>query len=167
MTELCHSTAIYPGTFDPMTNGHTDLVLRAARVFNRVVIAVAQSPHKQPAFSLDRRIDLVERVLSEHALGNVEVKGFDNLLANFVVEEGAGVILRGLRAVSDFEYEFQLASMNRHLIREVETMFMTPDEKHGFISATLVKEVARLQGDVREFVHPLVADALKEHFKKA
>lgn len=150
-----------------MTNGHTDLVLRAARVFNRVVIAVAQSPHKQPAFSLERRIDLVERVLSEHALGNVEVKGFDNLLANFVVEEGAGVILRGLRAVSDFEYEFQLASMNRHLIREVETMFMTPDEKHGFISATLVKEVARLQGDVREFVHPLVADALKEHFKKA
>lgn len=166
MSELSIATAIYPGTFDPVTNGHTDLVLRAARVFKRVVIGVAQSPHKQPAFSLAHRISLVEQVLAEHKLANVEVKGFDNLLANFVAEEKAGVILRGLRAVSDFEYEFQLASMNRHLIREVETMFMTPDEKHGFISATLVKEVARLQGDVSEFVHPLVARALKEHFQR-
>lgn len=161
---LSHSTAIYPGTFDPMTNGHTDLVLRAARVFDRVVVAIAQSPHKKPAFSLEKRIALAQRVLSEHPLPNVEVKGFDNLLANFVVEQGAGVILRGLRAVSDFEYEFQLASMNRHLIKEVETMFMTPDEEHGFISSTLVKEVARLRGDVSEFVHPLVARALADHF---
>jgi len=164
MSALNHSTAIYPGTFDPMTNGHTDLVLRAARVFGHVVVAIAQSPHKQPAFSLDRRIELVKLVLAEHDLPNVEVKGFDNLLANFVVEQKAGVILRGLRAVSDFEYEFQLASMNRHLIEEVETMFMTPDEEHGFISSTLVKEVARLKGDVSEFVHPLVAHALAEHY---
>jgi len=147
-----------------MTNGHTDLVLRAARVFDRVVVAIAQSPHKKPAFSLERRIELTQKVLSEHTLPNVEVKGFDNLLANFVIEQGAGVILRGLRAVSDFEYEFQLASMNRHLVKEVETMFMTPDEQHGFISSTLVKEVARLNGDVSEFVHPLVARALAEHF---
>lgn len=164
MSQVNHSTAIYPGTFDPMTNGHTDLVLRAARVFDRVVVAIAQSPHKKPAFSLERRIELTQKVLSEHTLPNVEVKGFDNLLANFVIEQGAGVILRGLRAVSDFEYEFQLASMNRHLVKEVETMFMTPDEQHGFISSTLVKEVARLKGDVSEFVHPLVAQALAQHF---
>jgi len=164
VSELNHASAIYPGTFDPMTNGHTDLILRAARVFDRVVVAIAQSPHKSPVFSLPDRIDLAEQVLSEHALSNVEVCGFDNLLANFVVEQGAGVILRGLRAVSDFEYEFQLASMNRHLIKEVETMFMTPDEEHGFISSTLVKEVARLNGDVSEFVHPLVATALAAHY---
>jgi len=160
-----YQVAVYPGTFDPLTNGHTDLVLRASRMFRKVIVAIAESPHKRPAFSVKQRMDLADRVLAEAGAKNIEVTGFTTLLAHFVQERGAGVLLRGLRAVSDFEYEFQLASMNRHLVSSVETVFLTPDEKHSFISSTLVKEVARLDGDVREFVHPLVAQALKDHFR--
>ncbi|MEE4638793.1 MAG: pantetheine-phosphate adenylyltransferase [Wenzhouxiangella sp.] len=160
-----YSIAIYPGTFDPLTNGHTDLVARASRIFSLVVVAIAESPHKQPAFGLQQRIELARHVLSEAGIVNVDVVGFDCLLADFVAQRGAGVILRGLRAVSDFEYEFQLASMNRHLAIDVETMFLTPDEEHSFISSTLVKEIARLGGDVRKFVHPGVATALRERYR--
>lgn len=158
----CHRTAIYPGTFDPITHGHADLVTRAARVFDKVIIAIAESPHKVPLFSLAERIRLAQTEMSK--LGNVEVVGFSNLLVDFVQQMGAGVIVRGLRAVSDFEYEFQLASMNRHLSQEVETLFMTPDERYGFISSSLVKEIARLHGDVAEFVCPEVQRALSRRF---
>ncbi len=162
--DIDYSIAIYPGTFDPLTNGHTDLVARASKMFARVVVAIAESPHKQPAFNLAQRIDLCRHVLAEAEVRGVEVVGFDSLLADFVAERQAGVILRGLRAVSDFEYEFQLASMNRHLAKDVETVFLTPDEKHSFISSTLVKEIARLGGDVRKFVHPRVAEALQNRY---
>lgn len=155
-------TVVYPGTFDPITHGHTDLVTRAAEVFDRVIVAIAESPHKQPAFSLDERIRLARGALS--AVPNVEVVGFNNLLADFVREMGARVILRGLRAVSDFEYEFQLASMNRHLMTDVETLFLTPDEQYSFISSSLVKEIARLGGDVSEFVGAEVQAALRERY---
>ena len=155
-------TAVYPGTFDPITNGHTDLVSRAARVFEKVVIGIAESPHKKPLFSLEERISLTRNQLSH--LGNVEVVGFSNLLVEFVQQLGATVIVRGLRAVSDFEYEFQLASMNRHLAPDVETMFLTPDEDYSFISSSLVKEIARLDGDVSEFVCDEVQQAMKVRF---
>ncbi|PKL95802.1 MAG: pantetheine-phosphate adenylyltransferase [Gammaproteobacteria bacterium HGW-Gammaproteobacteria-8] len=161
---LDYGIAIYPGTFDPLTNGHTDLIERAARMFRQVVVAIAESPHKKPAFPLDERIRLAEDVLADRSLDNVEVTGFEILLANFVQQRGAGVILRGLRAVSDFEYEFQLASMNRHLVREAETVFLTPAEEYSFISSSLVKEIARLGGDVSEFVDPRVDRALRAHF---
>jgi pantetheine-phosphate adenylyltransferase len=161
---LDYGIAIYPGTFDPLTNGHTDLIERAARMFDKVVVAIAESPHKQPAFPLTERISLARSVLAEHACGNAEVTGFDNLLANFVAEQKAGVILRGLRAVSDFEYEFQLASMNRHLARNVETVFLTPAEEFSFISSSLVKEIARLDGDVSKFVNRRVAAALRKRY---
>jgi len=154
-------TALYPGTFDPITHGHTDLVSRAARVFDKVIVAIAESPHKTPFFSLEKRIELAESQLGH--LDNIEIVGFSNLLVDFVQEKSARVIVRGLRAVSDFEYEFQLASMNRNLCEEVETMFLTPDEKYGFISSTLVREVARLGGDVSQFVGADIAHALKEH----
>ena len=157
-----HRIALYPGTFDPITHGHTDLVTRAAEVFNKVIIAIAESPHKTPLFPLDERITLAANRLSH--LANVEVVGFSSLLVDFVHQVGAGVILRGLRAVSDFEYEFQLASMNRHLAPDIETLFMTPDERFGFISSSLVKEVARLNGDVSEFVCPEVQQALRRRF---
>jgi len=156
--------AIYPGTFDPLTNGHSDLIERAGRMFKRVIVAIAESPHKQPAFPLQARIELAREVLAENGSSNIEVTGFDNLLAHFVREKGAGVILRGLRAVSDFEYEFQLASMNRHLVADVETVFLTPAEEFSFISSSLVKEIARLGGDVSEFVDARVDRALKERF---
>ena len=155
-------TALYPGTFDPITHGHTDLVSRAALVFDEVVVAIAESPHKTPFFSLEKRIELAESQLGH--LDNIEIVGFSNLLVDFVQEKGAKVIVRGLRAVSDFEYEFQLASMNRNLCEEVETMFLTPDEKYGFISSTLVREVARLGGDVSQFVGREIAQALKNQF---
>jgi pantetheine-phosphate adenylyltransferase len=157
-------TAVYPGTFDPITNGHTDLVSRAARVFEKVVIGIAESPHKKPLFSLEERISLTRNQLSH--LGNVEVVGFSNLLVEFVQQLGATVIVRGLRAVSDFEYEFQLASMNRHLAPKVETLFLTPDEDYGFISSTLVKEIARLKGDVSEFVAEEVQQAMQPRFRQ-
>jgi pantetheine-phosphate adenylyltransferase len=154
--------AIYPGTFDPVTLGHVDLVQRAARVFDRVVVAIAESPHKQPLFTLDERIDMVQSDLA--GLAGISVVGFSNLLIEFASEQGATVLVRGLRAVSDFEYEFQLASMNRRLHAEIETLFLTPDEKYSFISSSLVKEIARLDGDVSKFVSPGVAAALRERF---
>jgi pantetheine-phosphate adenylyltransferase len=157
--------ALYPGTFDPITNGHIDLVARASTLFDRVVVGVAESPGKGPALPLAERVGLARTALAGYS--NVEVVGFNSLLAHFVHEIGAGVLLRGLRAVSDFEYEFQLASMNRHLIPDVETLFLTPAEQHSFISSSLVREVARLGGDVSGFVHPAVAHALATRWKRA
>ncbi len=157
--------AVYPGTFDPITNGHVDLVERAAPLFERLVVGVAESPAKGPALPLDLRVGLARGALAK--FGNVEVRGFGSLLAHFVAEIGAGVLLRGLRAVSDFEYEFQLASMNRHLIPGVETLFMTPAEKYGFISSSLVREISRLGGDVSAFVPPAVAQALQAEWQRA
>ncbi len=154
--------AVYPGTFDPITHGHTDLVTRAARVFDHVIVAIAESPHKTPFLCLEKRIELAASQLGD--LDNIEIIGFSNLLVDFVRDKGAAVIVRGLRAVSDFEYEFQLASMNRNLCEEVETMFLTSDENYGFISSTLVREVARLGGDVSQFVGPEIEQALKEQF---
>lgn len=156
---------IYPGTFDPITNGHTDLVERAARMFDHVVVAVAESPNKKPLFDLEQRCELAREVLSH--IPNVEVKGFNTLLAHFVKEQDAQVLLRGLRAVSDFEYEFQLANMNRSLAPDVETVFLTPDERHSYISSTLIREIARLNGDVKKFVHPEVEKQLLEKFKNS
>ena len=156
--------AVYPGTFDPITNGHVDLVDRASPLFEKLIIGVAASPGKGPALPMDLRVELAREALSVYA--NVEVHGFDCLLANWVRELGAGVLLRGLRAVSDFEYEFQLASMNRHLIPEVETLFLTPAEQYGFISSSLVREISRLGGDVSGFVPPAVATALQAQWRK-
>lgn len=150
--------AVYPGTFDPITNGHTDLVQRAAGLFGRVILAVAERPEKQPAFGLEDRVAFAREVLS--AIDGVEVRSFDGLLVDLVRECQANVILRGLRAVSDFEYEFQLAGMNRRLAPEIETVFLTPSEQYTFISSTLVREVAFHGGDVTPFVHPRVAEAL-------
>ncbi|MCB1552393.1 MAG: pantetheine-phosphate adenylyltransferase [Xanthomonadales bacterium] len=157
--------AIYPGTFDPITRGHSDLVARASPLFERIVVGVADSSSKGPGFPLDERLELARLALAD--LPNVEVQGFDTLLADFVRKIGAGVLLRGLRAVSDFEYEFQLASMNRHLIPGVETLFLTPAEQYSFISSSLVREIARLGGDVSGFVHPAVDSALKRKWKSA
>lgn len=164
MTTARQRTAVYPGTFDPITNGHVDLMLRAAPLFDRVIVGVAESPSKGPGFSLDERIELARLALAE--VPNVEVRGFTSLLAHFVSEVGGGVLLRGLRAVSDFEYEFQLASMNRHLIPDVETLFLTPAEQYGFISSSLVREIARLGGDVSGFVHPAVQAAMKKKWQR-
>jgi len=152
-------TAVYPGTFDPITCGHFDLIERAARFYDRLVIAVADNRNKNTLFTLDERVALAEVVTAD--LPNVEVIGFSGLLVDFVQEIGGHVLLRGLRAVSDFEYEFQLASMNRKLAPDVETMFMTPAEQYAFISSSLVREISALGGDVSEFVHPVVGEALK------
>ena len=157
-------TAVYPGTFDPITNGHVDLVDRAAPLFDRLVVGVAESPAKGPALRLQDRVNLAREALSPYP--NVEVLGFDGLLAHFVRDLGAGVLLRGLRAVSDFEYEFQLASMNRHLVPEVETLFLTPAEDYGFISSSLVREISRLGGDVSSFVPAAVARALQAEWQR-
>lgn len=154
--------AVYPGTFDPVTNGHSDLVGRASRLFDKVIVAIAASPSKAPLFDLDHRIRLAQQVLSEH--NNVEICGFSDLLVDFVHHQNANVILRGLRVVSDFEYEMQLASMNRHLAPEIETLFLTPSEKSSFISSTLVREIASHNGDVSEFVHPLVVQELSQKY---
>jgi len=156
--------AVYPGTFDPITNGHVDLVDRAAPLFERMIVGVAQSPGKGPALPLELRVQLARQALAHHP--QVEVIGFSGLLAHFVRELGAGVIIRGLRAVSDFEYEFQLASMNRHLIPGVETLFLTPAEQYGFISSSLVREISRLGGDVSGFVPPAVATALQAEWQR-
>ena len=152
--------AVYPGTFDPITHGHEDLVARASRLFDEVVVAVAHSQAKRPFFSLDERVELAREVLSGHA--NVTVVGFAGLLSDFVAEQKAGVILRGLRAVSDFEYEFQLAGMNRKLAPGVETLFLTPSDKYLFLSATIVREIAVLGGDVSAFVHPVTNARMRE-----
>ena len=158
-------SAIYPGTFDPITNGHTDLVERAARIFDRVILAVAkgQSGDKQPVFSVDERVSLATEVLAD--MDNVEIIQFDGLLVDFVAQQNAQVILRGLRAVSDFEYEFQLASMNRHLNENIETLFLTPAEQYSYISSSLVREIAGLGGDVSPFVHEKVAAALNNRIR--
>lgn len=153
-------TAIYPGTFDPLTNGHTDLIQRAAKMFSTVIVAIAHNPTKQPCFSLDERVDLAKTILGH--LSNVKVIGFSGLLADLAFDHKADVLIRGIRAVSDFDYEFQLANMNRRLNPDLESVFLTPSERNSFISSTLVKEVARHNGDVSEFVHPVIVDALKE-----
>lgn len=155
--------AVYPGTFDPFTRGHEDLVRRAARLFNRVIVAIAASPGKRPVFSLDERVTIARELCA--AMPNVEVAGFSGLLIDFLRERQARVILRGLRAVSDFEYEFQLAGMNRCLHPDIDTLFLTPGEQFMFISATMVREIASLGGDVSMFVHPLVARRLAEKFR--
>jgi pantetheine-phosphate adenylyltransferase len=154
--------AVYPGTFDPITNGHSDLVRRASALFDHVILAVAKNPGKNPAFDLEQRLALANTVLK--GMENVEIIAFDTLLVDFVQECGANVILRGLRAVSDFEYEFQLAGMNRRLSPDTETMFLTPAEQFAFISSGLVREIASLGGDVSEFVHPSVQNALSQRY---
>ena len=151
--------AVYPGTFDPLTKGHEDLVARAAKLFGEVIVAVAHSQAKQPFFTLTERIGLATEILSPFP--NVKVMGFSGLLSDFLKIQDANVILRGLRAVSDFEYEFQMAGMNRKLNPGVETMFLTPSDKYMFLSATIVREIATLGGDVSDFVHPLTAKALQ------
>ncbi|MBE0438813.1 MAG: pantetheine-phosphate adenylyltransferase [Gammaproteobacteria bacterium] len=152
------TTVIYPGTFDPITNGHIDLVDRASKLFDRVIVAVAVNPSKQPVFNLDERVALVQQTLAE--IPNVEACGFEGLLINFAKQKQATVIVRGLRAVSDFEHEFQLAGMNRKMEPDVETLFLTPAEQFSYISSSLVREIARLGGDVSEFVAPCVLAAL-------
>ncbi|MFZ3321715.1 MAG: pantetheine-phosphate adenylyltransferase [Usitatibacter sp.] len=150
--------AVYPGTFDPITNGHEDLIQRASKLFDHVVVGVAHSQAKRPFFSLDERVLLAREVLKP--LKNVSVNGFKGLLSEYVKEQNASVILRGLRAVSDFEYEFQLAGMNRRLAPGVETLFLTPSDKYLFLSATIVREIAVLGGDISAFVHPLTAERM-------
>ncbi len=157
-------TAIYPGTFDPVTNGHVDLVRRATRLFDRVVVAVAASSAKQPLFSLDERIELAKTVLAEFK--RVEVLGFRTLMVEFAAEVKADVIVRGLRAVSDFEYEVQLAGMNRSMQPEIETVYLSPDLEYTFLSSTLIKDIARHGGDVSKFTHPAVSRALQKKFSK-
>jgi len=155
-----NTIAIYPGTFDPITNGHIDLVMRASKLFSKVIVAVAINPSKQPAFDLEQRVALAKETLSD--IDNVEVCGFEGLLVDIAREKNAQVIIRGLRAVSDFEHEFQLAGMNRHMEPNVETMFLTPAEQYSYISSSLVREVAALGGDVSAFVAPCVANALAQ-----
>ena len=151
-------SAMYPGTFAPITLGHEDLVRRASRLFDKVVVAIAANPAKEPMFTLEERVELVSSSLAD--LDNVEVSGYEGLTVDFARENGLGVILRGLRAVSDFEYEFQLANMNRHLDENVETAFLTPTETYNFISSSLVREICSLGGDISEFVSPVVFEAL-------
>lgn len=151
-------TAIYPGTFDPITLGHCDLIRRASQLFDRLIIAIAASPHKTPLFSVEERIALVQSSLGN--ITNVNVRGFDTLLVDFAHEQRASVIIRGLRAVSDFEYEFQLAGMNRKLAADIETLFLVPAEQFTNISSSLVREVAALGGEIADFVHETVRDAL-------
>jgi pantetheine-phosphate adenylyltransferase len=153
------ATAVYPGTFDPLTRGHEDLVRRAALLFDRVIVGIAESPAKTPLFPLEERVEIAREILAP--FDNVEVAGFDGLLMNFLRVKGARVILRGLRAVSDFEYEFQMAGMNRRLYPDVETVFLTPADEYMFISATMVREIARLGGDVGKFVQPAVLSRLE------
>ncbi|WP_105188376.1 pantetheine-phosphate adenylyltransferase [Pseudoalteromonas sp. T1lg48] len=157
-------TALYPGTFDPLTNGHLDLIERAAKMFDRVIVAIAHNPNKKPCFSLDERVALAQKIVAH--LDNVSVIGFSGLLADLAKTQKANVLVRGIRAVSDFEYEFQLANMNRRLNPDLESVFLTPAEENTFISSTLVKEVALHGGNVSEFVAPEVAAALKEKLSK-
>jgi pantetheine-phosphate adenylyltransferase len=151
--------AIYPGTFDPITNGHTDLVRRAAGIFDEVLVAVANNPRKAPLFTLEERIDMSRRVLAD--IPNVEVAGYEGLTVDFMRERGIRIVVRGLRAVSDFEFEFQLANMQRHLLPEMETVFLTPQEQFTFISSTMIREIAVFGGNVSQFVDPVVTAALR------
>ena len=160
-----NNKAVYPGTFDPMTLGHEDLVRRASRLFDHVVLAVADSRTKRPLFTLAERIDMARDALAD--VKNVSVEGFSGLLMNFVQEHDARGVMRGVRAVSDFDYEFQLAGMNRKLYPDVETVFMTPGEEHMFLSATLVREISILGGNVNKFVAPHVGSCLKKKIKLA
>lgn len=155
-------TAIYPGTFDPITNGHLDLVARASRLFHKVIVAVAANTGKTPLFSLAERVNLVQEATSNHP--NVDIIGFDNLLVDCARKHGASVILRGLRAVSDFEYEFQMAGMNRNLAPELETLFLTPPEEYTFISSSVIKSIAQLHGDISAFVPEVVYQQLLKKF---
>lgn len=157
------TTAIYPGTFDPITNGHSDLVHRATRLFDKVIVAIAANPGKTPFFPLEERISLTRAAMQ--GLANVEIFGFDSLLVNFAKKHHAQIILRGIRAVSDFEYEFQLAGMNRKLAPEIETLFLTPAEQYAYISSSLVREIAHLGGDVSAFVHKNVGAALDRRMR--
>ncbi len=163
MTTTKNTTAVYPGTFDPITNGHSDLIERAARLFDRIIVAVALNPSKTTAFSAEERVQLVREVLAPFS--NVEVYSFDTLLVDFVQSHNATMILRGLRAVSDFEYEFQLAGMNRRLAPGIETLFLTPAEQYSYISSSLVKEIAALDGDISDFVHEKVRAALNRRMR--
>lgn len=156
---------VYPGTFDPITNGHLDLVERALRLFDHVIVAIAASTKKNPLFTLDERVDITSQALSH--LDNVEVCGFDCLLADFVKERNATGLIRGLRAVSDFEYEFQLANMNRALAPQMESVFLTPSEKFSYLSSSLIREIASLGGDVSQFVPVVVEEALKNKFARS
>jgi len=151
--------AIYPGTFDPITNGHTDLVRRAAGIFDEVLVAIANNPRKAPMFTLEERIGLSRRVLAD--IPNVDVTGYDGLTVDFMRARGIRIVVRGLRAVSDFEFEFQLANMQRHLLPEMETVFLTPQEQFTFISSTMIREIAVFGGSVSEFVDPVVSEALR------
>ena len=157
-------TAVYAGTFDPITNGHSDLVIRTTEMFDKVILAIAENPDKNPLFPLDQRIAMAQEVLKD--VDHVEIVGFSGLLIDFARSVDAKVLLRGLRAVSDFEYEFQLASMNRRLDKNIETVFLTPSERYTFVSASLVKEIARYKGDVSEFVHPHVHTELRNAFEQ-
>ena len=157
---MSNGIVIYPGTFDPFTRGHEDLVRRASKLFEHVIVCVAGSPNKRPFFALDERVAIARDIVGD--LGNVEIYGFECLLMDFMQQHGAQVILRGLRAVSDFEYEFQMAGMNRNLYPDVETVFLTPAEQYMFISATMVREIATLGGPVGKFVQPLVEQRLAE-----
>lgn len=155
--------AIYPGTFDPVTNGHGEIITRASKLFSEVVVAVASNPTKQPCFDLAKRVEMIEHV-TQH-LPNITVVGFSGLLVNFAKEHNASVLVRGVRGVSDFEYEFQLASLNRQLSPDLETIFLTPSAENSFISSTIVKEVTLHDGDVSTFVHPIVKSALDKALK--
>lgn len=161
---MSNTRVIYPGTFDPITNGHVDIVQRASRMFDEVVIAIALGHHKNPLFSLEERVELAKQA-TQH-LSNVRIIGFDGLLINLFKEQQATAVVRGLRAVSDFEYEFQLANMNRQLLAEYEAIFFSPTEQYSFISSTLVREIARLGGDVSNFVPQVVESAFAQKFNK-
>ena len=155
--------AVFPGTFDPITNGHLDLILRAGQLFDRIIVAVANNERKSPLFDLAERVSLIEAEIKSYK--HISVKGFENLLADFAISHEAAVVIRGLRAVSDFEYEFQLANMNRHLMPKVETLFLTPAVEYSFLSSSLVREVARFGGDISAFVPRSVQEALHQKFR--
>jgi pantetheine-phosphate adenylyltransferase len=164
LTSTTVLTAVYPGTFDPMTLGHEDLVRRASGLFERLIVAVAVGHHKKTMFTIDERLAMAQELVADYA--NVAVMPFSGLLRNFIVEQGGKVVVRGLRAVSDFEYEFQMAGMNRKLMPEVETLFLTPSDQYQFISSTFVREIATLQGDVTQFVSPSVLQRLRAKIGK-
>jgi len=154
---------IYPGTFDPITHGHTDIITRSLRVFDKVIVAVAPNPSKHPLFNLDERLDMVRLVVND--IGHVEVTSFQGLLVNYVERSGAHAIIRGLRAISDFEHEFQMALINRKLAKAVETVFLMPSEEYSYLSSTIIKDVAHHGGNLKEFLHPEVARRLQERIR--